>query len=206
MASITDGRTTGTRQRILYEASNLFAARGYHATTTREIADAVGIRQPSLFHHFRSKGEILQVLLTSDLDRSVALVESAASSPGPAADRLYDFLVADVELVCGSPYNLSGVYTDEVMADPDFQPWVEKNRRFEDAIEKMVRDGIDAGEFRRVDAAFVRDAVEGILLRALMSYSGGRAAPTNLAHDVATFVLRALLVDPAAMPSRPSDG
>src|SRR5581483_2006845 len=44
-----------TRERILYEASNLFAREGYHGTTTREIAAAVGVRQPSLFYHFPSK-------------------------------------------------------------------------------------------------------------------------------------------------------
>ena len=46
----------------------MFASRGYHATTTRQIADAVGIRQPSLFHHFKSKGAILEALLRWDLD------------------------------------------------------------------------------------------------------------------------------------------
>jgi len=43
---MTDG---GTRQQILLHAARLFGQRGYYGTTTRDIADAVGIRQPSLF-------------------------------------------------------------------------------------------------------------------------------------------------------------
>ena len=54
---------TTTRERILTEASRLFAERGYDGTSTRQIADAVGIRQPSLFHHFASKQAIMEELL-----------------------------------------------------------------------------------------------------------------------------------------------
>ena len=45
---------SSTRGRILLEASLLFAQRGFFGTSTRDIADAVRIRQPSLFHHDRS--------------------------------------------------------------------------------------------------------------------------------------------------------
>src|SRR5262245_55974803 len=113
-AAKTDARRTATRERILYEASKLFAALGYHATTTREIARAVGIRQPSLFHHFASKREIMQALLSYDLDE-FAFVEAIAAQSGRAGARLYRYLRDDVALVTHSPYNLSGLYTDEVM-------------------------------------------------------------------------------------------
>ena len=56
-----------TRERILVEASRLLAIRGYHGTTTREIARAVGISQPSLFFHFPSKGAIANELYRLDL-------------------------------------------------------------------------------------------------------------------------------------------
>jgi len=144
--SKTDARRTDTRERILYEASNLFAALGYHATTTREIARAVGIRQPSLFHHFASKPEIMQALLTYDLD-AFSFVEALAAEEGPAAVRLYRYLRDDVALVSRSPYNLSGLYTDEVMGDPDFALWARRSDQLHAAVEQIARDGIDSGEF-----------------------------------------------------------
>jgi AcrR family transcriptional regulator len=191
--SAVDGRTTDTRDRILVEASSLFAVRGYHATTTREIADAVGIRQPSLFHHFRTKGEILQALLASDLDRAVPMAEEIASSKESASVRLYRFLVEDVEHLARSPYNLAGLYTDEAMADPDFAAWTGKNDRLEGAIDRIVRDGVNAGEFVRMDPALAQHAITGILIRTLSLYSGRRRpAPPRLGHEIASFVLRAL--------------
>ncbi len=58
-----------TFERILDEAENLFAAHGYSATSLADVADAVGIRTPSLYNHFRNKealyGAVLDRLIVS---------------------------------------------------------------------------------------------------------------------------------------------
>lgn len=56
-------RNTGTRQRILDVALQLFLDRGYDATSLREIADELDFTKAALYYHFRSKDEILRVLL-----------------------------------------------------------------------------------------------------------------------------------------------
>lgn len=48
---------------ILDAAAELFTTRGYTATSTRAIADAVGLRQASLYTHFSTKAAILVSLL-----------------------------------------------------------------------------------------------------------------------------------------------
>jgi len=54
-----------TAERILDAAENLFAERGYSATSLGEVADQVGIRTPSLYNHFRNK----EALYTAVMDR-----------------------------------------------------------------------------------------------------------------------------------------
>src|SRR4051812_19739242 len=52
-----------TRQRILTVANELFIEQGYEGTSLREIADRLDITKAALYYHFRSKDDILRVLL-----------------------------------------------------------------------------------------------------------------------------------------------
>ena len=74
-----------TSDRILRVAADLFAQRSYAGTTTRQIAEAVGIQQPSLFYHFPSKAHIVDALIEWDLGRIMPFVRELSSSPYPAA-------------------------------------------------------------------------------------------------------------------------
>lgn len=57
------------RTQILREATRLFAQKGFDGTTVQEVADAVGIRKPSLLYHFASKDELRQAVLDEVLAR-----------------------------------------------------------------------------------------------------------------------------------------
>ncbi len=52
-----------TSERILDAAEDLFAAKGYSATSLGEVADVVGIRSPSLYNHFRNKEALYGAVL-----------------------------------------------------------------------------------------------------------------------------------------------
>lgn len=53
-----------TRDKIFNEATKLFSQEGYHAVSIRNIAKEVGIKQSSIYNHFRSKEDILDAILT----------------------------------------------------------------------------------------------------------------------------------------------
>lgn len=55
------------RTQILTHATRLFAEQGYDGTSVQEIADAVGIRKPSLLYHFRSKDELRENVIAKML-------------------------------------------------------------------------------------------------------------------------------------------
>ena len=58
-----------TKQRIMKEALTLFAEKGYNDVYVSDIAQAVGIKAPSLYKHFKSKQEIFDAIL-EELKRS----------------------------------------------------------------------------------------------------------------------------------------
>ena len=61
-----------TRQRILDAALELFSVQGFEATSTSQIASAVGIRKASLYSHFENKQAILDALVRDVLDQYAA--------------------------------------------------------------------------------------------------------------------------------------
>lgn len=58
-----DQNNSSTRQKILYTAANMFAAKGYSETSLRELSAAVGIKAASIYNHFPSKNAILEEML-----------------------------------------------------------------------------------------------------------------------------------------------
>jgi AcrR family transcriptional regulator len=202
MAVMALEKPTGTRERILAEAAELFAVRGYGATSTRDIADAVGIRQPSLFHHFASKAAILAELLDRSLDDAVPLARRSARGSGPAGRRLFDYLVADFSMVLVSPWNLSGVYSDEVLRDPEFAGQAGQIKELDAAIRAMVRHGVASGEFVPVDPELTQAMIAGLEIGLIRSRPKlARDDPARACREAAAFVLRSLLVDAGALSS-----
>lgn len=64
------------RNQILTHATRLFAERGYDGTSVQEIAEAVGIRKPSLLYHFKSKDELRENVIKEMLAHWNALLPS----------------------------------------------------------------------------------------------------------------------------------
>ncbi|ACU72632.1 transcriptional regulator, TetR family [Catenulispora acidiphila DSM 44928] len=112
------------REQILLAAAALFVEQGFAGTSTRAIAEAVGIRQASLYYHFAGKDDILAELL----DRSVRpstdiagrLERAAGADPSAAAAALYALAEADVRLLTETPHNIGSLYLMPEVRDPRF--------------------------------------------------------------------------------------
>ncbi|MEU1205510.1 TetR/AcrR family transcriptional regulator [Nocardia sp. NPDC005825] len=74
-----------TRERILETAIGLFAQRGFEACTVRDLADAVGIKPPGLYSHFKSKEDILSEAMLRALRGFLVHVCAPATTVGAAA-------------------------------------------------------------------------------------------------------------------------
>ncbi|NNH70224.1 TetR/AcrR family transcriptional regulator [Nocardia uniformis] len=98
------------RAEILDAAAELFTTKGYGSTSTRGIADAVGIRQASLYHHFAAKDDILDALLAETITAALELAERLTGSPEPAPVRLYALAWFDVRQLCTARWNLGALY------------------------------------------------------------------------------------------------
>ena len=66
-----------TKDRILHVALDLFSQNGYDAVSVAQIADAVGIKAPSLYKHFKSKQDIFDAIITKMNERYVAYAHNS---------------------------------------------------------------------------------------------------------------------------------
>jgi AcrR family transcriptional regulator len=87
-------KSAGRREEILAASVQVFSVSGYRSGSIREIADRVGMSQAGLLHHFASKSELLQAVLTHRDD--IAREQIAASNGWPSG---IDLLRAMVELM-----------------------------------------------------------------------------------------------------------
>ncbi|GAB2649570.1 TetR/AcrR family transcriptional regulator [Prescottella soli] len=98
------------REEILDAAAELFTTRGFTGTSTRMIADAVGIRQASMYHHFATKDDILAALLLGTVTAPVECAERLREACDDPIVRVYALALFDAGQLADSRWNLGALY------------------------------------------------------------------------------------------------
>lgn len=103
-----------TRAEILDAAAELITTQGFGPTTTRQIAEAVGVRQNVLYHHFGSKeqilGSLLEALVRPALEAAEVLADVQAHTEDQAAARLYALAYYDANVLATWRWNLGVLF------------------------------------------------------------------------------------------------
>jgi AcrR family transcriptional regulator len=86
MSQITDA--TDARGRLVAAAVESFAAKGFHGTTTRDIASAARMSPAALYVHHRSKEDLLYLISRTGHERTLLLVRDAVASAGDPVHQL----------------------------------------------------------------------------------------------------------------------
>lgn len=92
------------RDQILDEATRLFAERGYDGTSMSDLAESVGLRKASLFHHFASKEQLKAAVLDRLVREVGAAILLAASGDAHFGDRLDALTDAIVDTLVSRPF------------------------------------------------------------------------------------------------------
>jgi AcrR family transcriptional regulator len=190
--SVREAVEGGSRRLILDTAARLLRSGGYHQTTLREIAEAVGIRKASLYYHFAAKEEIVEAVANDGVRFvheavAAALAETAGAEP---RIRLEAAIRAHLTALHGH-----GDYTSASIKAFPFGPVAapESVRQVRRAYEDVWRDLI--AELQAADAISAARAPEALryfLLGALNGstdwYRPGRFDIAALAGEFAALI------------------
>ncbi|WP_315093162.1 TetR/AcrR family transcriptional regulator [uncultured Cellulomonas sp.] len=152
-----------TRRDVLDAAAALFCTVGFTSTSTRAIADAAGVRQASIYHHFAGKDAILLELLLGTVRPSLDLADALVAGTEPAAARLWALVHADVGLLGAGPVNLGVLYVLPEVAGEQFAEFHALRSRLRSRYAELAAAAADHADDDRGE--LVLGLVESVILR-----------------------------------------
>jgi AcrR family transcriptional regulator len=189
-----DGIAAGTREdQVRAAALRLFREKGYHATSMRDIANAVGINKGSLYSYIRAKEDLLIPVFEQAMGVLLEQIEqiSADESLTPTA-RLQRAVHAHVTAVADN-LDVLTVYLSEwrQLATESLATNRGQRERYAALFHDILRDGIAAGEFRPMDTRIVMLGMIGMCNYLFRWYRpDGRLTPDQIADELIDMVMQ----------------
>lgn len=187
--------THSRKTQIDHTATALFRARGYAATSMRELATALGLEAGSLYSHIKSKEEILhRVCFGLAAEFFTGFDAATAESAAPVATQLRQAIEAHVRVLTRDSA-ASAVFLHEWrhLSEPARTEFLALRDRYEAGFRNLIAHGLTTGELHTPDAAFA-----ALTLLASLNWlpnwyrPDGKLNPDEIAHLLAEQLLNGM--------------
>lgn len=172
-------------------AARLFCDQGYESTTVRMLADAMGIKSGSLFHHFNDKQEILFAVIESGMQHAMQIATQALEGLEQPRDRLYALARAHLStLLEDRDAHVVAIYEWRSLTQASRQELVKLRDAYESIWTQVIAEcqgkGLMAG-----NQGLQRRLALGALNWTVQWYRPGAGLePDDLAQELVAMVLR----------------
>ncbi|RSM85552.1 TetR/AcrR family transcriptional regulator [Kibdelosporangium aridum] len=186
---------SGVDEKLLAEATKLFAKQGFDRTSVQEIVEAAGVTKGAMYHYFGSKDDLLHEIYGRVLREQLDRLEKFAASEAPAPERVRgaaaDVVITTIEnlddfkIFSQSMHHLSPAKQRAVRAE---------RRKYHERFRSLVEEGQRAGGFRNdVPADLVVDYFFGSVHHLGVWYrKGGKLSPAQIADHYADLLITSL--------------
>ena len=169
--------SSNSRDKILDVAEALFASRGFAGVGLSAVAEQVGLKKSSLFHHFRSKAVLYAEVLGRVVSRIEVSVGPALEPVGSAAERIDRVVDQLIESLAEHPTSarllLRSLFEDDAPAVVEATGDVRLEERIDallGRVSAVVSHGIETGEFR---AVAIPDLLQTLIGATIFHYASG---------------------------------
>ena len=153
-----------TREDILEAAAQVFRQKGFHGASMQDIAKAVNLQKPSLYHHVSSKQDILLALLNRALELLLERISPITSQDIPADKKLQQMIRAYLRILAENT-DLSAVllFEHRSLECKQHARHVPHRDKFEALWRDVLEEGVTAKLLVCEDPALATRAILGIL-------------------------------------------
>ncbi|MGN6412507.1 TetR/AcrR family transcriptional regulator [Flexivirga sp.] len=192
MAEPVDALPSATQRRLLEAARDAFGAKGFHGTTTRDIAAAAGMSPAAVYVHHRTKESLLfAISLAGHRATLQALRDAGAAADGPVQQLAA--MVRRFVLGHTTEHTLARVVNYELGAlTPEHRATIDALRHdIQQLIRGVLADGAASGAFHCVDVGMTTNAIMGMSIDVARWYDERDAwQPERVADHSARMALR----------------
>lgn len=184
--------TPDAARRLLIAAVQAFAERGYHATTTRDIASRAYMSPAALYIHYRTKEDLLLRISRIGHEKALEILKDAAAEEGTASERLSEAVRSFVRWHAARHLTARVVQYELDSLGEEHRPEIVALRRESDAtVREIINDGVKAGEFDVPDVPGTTLAVLSLCIDVARWFNTeGRRTPDEVGALYADLVLR----------------
>lgn len=179
--------------RLLAKAAKLFKEKGYERTTVRDLAAAVGIQSGSIFHHFKTKEEILMAVMVEVIVYSTSRMQAKLAEAESSEQKLLALIECELEAITGLTGNAMTVLVYEWRSlKPANQKIILRLREGYEALWLDVLDEAKAnGQVAAKDTYVLRRLLTGALSWTTTWYSRrGQMNIKELAQEALTLAIK----------------
>jgi TetR/AcrR family transcriptional regulator, cholesterol catabolism regulator len=183
------GDYVARREEIIDVAARVFHARGFDRGTLEDVAEALGMRKPSLYYYVPSKGELLYLVFDRAITRALERLHHLSSAGDPRA-RLRALIEHQVFTITTEP-SLFSVFFDQRprLEDRYEDPIRAKEREYFRFYNSAVEEAVAAGAIPAVNSRYAAQAILGMAGWIYKWYRPERDDPERIARTFSLLVL-----------------
>jgi AcrR family transcriptional regulator len=140
------------RQAIIDASAQVFAQRGFHATSTAELCEANGIGKGALYYYIGSKELLLVAIHDRVMDEVLAGADRVETAGGTAPEQLAALGEELLEVIFRYPDHV-WVFLHEfpALTGENAESFRKRRREYEKSVQRVFEAGVESGQFRPLD-------------------------------------------------------
>ncbi len=157
-----------TKRKIFETSMKLFAEKGYDATSIEEITATVGVAKGTLYYHFSSKEEIFNFLVEEGIKLLQNSIDIKTSKLTNYIDKIKAIILIEIKIVLKYENLITILLSQFYGKEARNQKCQKHIYEYIEQIEKIVKEGIVAGQVKQGDSKAIASEIYGLICSSLV--------------------------------------